>query len=58
MVRTFFDGCYVRPDENPSVIQDSSPAKEHIIKDAALRYHEKQKALQTREKMIESKMQD
>jgi hypothetical protein len=41
-VRSFFDrGCYVRPDENPLVIQDSDPIKNFVLTEARARYEKK-----------------
>jgi hypothetical protein len=33
-VRTLFDSCYLRPSENPRVIQDTDPAKAEVLSSA------------------------
>lgn len=38
VVRTIFDSCYLRPEENPRVINYFDPAKAYIINDATNRY--------------------
>lgn len=38
VVRTIFDSCYLRPEENPRVINYSDPAKAYIINEATNRY--------------------
>jgi len=31
VIRTIFDSCYLRPEENPRVIKDSDPVKLKVI---------------------------
>lgn len=38
VMRTIFDSCYLRPEENPRCINYTDPAKAHIIQDAERRY--------------------
>ena len=41
MVRTIFDSCYLRPEENPRVINYTDAAKAFIIVDAEKRNEDK-----------------
>ena len=45
IVKALHDSCYIQPDQNPRVIQDSAPAKQQAWKDALAR-HENQVASQ------------
>jgi len=38
IVRSIFDSCYLRPDENPVVIQDDDPVKTHNLSKANERF--------------------
>ena len=38
VVRSIFDSSYLRPEENPRVINDTDPAKAHVIDGAEKRY--------------------
>lgn len=40
VVRTIFDSCYLRPDENPTVIQDLNPVKVNTMTEATRRFHD------------------
>ena len=42
IVRSIFDSCYLRPEENPRVINYTDPAKAHIIADAEKRFRDKE----------------
>ena len=40
IVRSIFDSCYIRPDENPNVIQDDDPVKTAGIQSATKRFEQ------------------
>ncbi len=58
MVRTLFDSCYLRPEENPRVINYSDPAKAFIIADAEKRNEDKVIEFARRNSQIEQRMQE
>lgn len=44
VVRTMFDSCYLRPNENPRVIQDADPAKASVLSSAHSRHRQDQES--------------
>lgn len=58
MVRTIFDSCYLRPEENPRVINYTDPAKAFIIADAEKRNEDKLIEFARRNSQIEQRMQE
>ena len=53
-VRTIFDSCYLRPEENPRVVNYTDPAKAYTIEQAKLRYEQKVEADKQRRELIEA----
>ena len=58
MVRTIFDSCYLRPEENPRVINYSDSAKAFIIADAEKRNEDKIVEFARRNSQIEQRIQE
>ncbi len=58
MVRTIFDSCYLRPEENPRVINYTDAAKAFIIADAEKRNEDKVIEFARRNSQIEQRMQE
>jgi hypothetical protein len=40
-VKELFDSCYLRPDQNQKVIQDTDPAKHNALEQAKLHHLKK-----------------
>jgi len=40
-VKALHDSCYVQPEKNPRVIQDSNPVKSNAWRDALMRHEDK-----------------
>ena len=55
VVRTIFDSCYLRPEENPRVINDTDTAKAHIIAVAEKRVQDKAGEYKQRNSVIEKR---
>lgn len=53
-VRTIFDSCYLRPEENPRVVNYTDPAKAYTIEQAKLRYEQKVEEDKQRRQRIEA----
>jgi len=56
VVRTIFDSVYLRPEENPRVINYTDPAKAHVIEDATKRFETKKAEYDNRNKLIEARI--
>jgi len=56
VVRSLFDSVYLRPEENPRVINYHDPAKNHIMQDATKRQEKKQALDETRNNMIDARI--
>lgn len=56
VVRSIFDSVYLRPEENPRVINYHDPAKAHIIDDATKRYEQKKAEDDSRNAMIQARI--
>ena len=39
-VKALYDSCYIRPEENPKVIQDNDPVKTNALEVAKKRYED------------------
>lgn len=56
VVRSIFDSVYLRPEENPRVINYTDPAKSHIIDDATKRFEQKKAENDQRNALIEARI--
>jgi hypothetical protein len=56
-IRSHFDSVYLRPEENPRVINYSDPAKAHVMGEAAKRYFKKQEDHEDRNRRIEARIE-
>ncbi len=56
-MRSLFDSVYLRPEENPRVINYSDPAKAHIMEDARQRQEQKKEKDANRNQIIEARIQ-
>lgn len=56
IVRSLFDSVYLRPEENPRVINYSDPAKAHIMEDARKRQEQKKSEDSHRNNIIDSRI--
>lgn len=56
VVRSLFDSVYLRPEENPRVINYHDPAKAHIMDDAVKRQEKKKAEDAARNQLIEARI--
>ena len=56
VIRSIFDSCYLRPEENPSCVNYHDPAKASIMEDATRRQEAKLAADAASNKLIDDRI--